>query len=397
MNTDLQKKEVRLGRRWRSWISFFRAVFAPALNFKCDDYTLDTPFIVVSNHVTNWDPFFVGLNFPRNNIHFVAGEAIFKHGLLSKGMQFFVDPIPRRKAANAADTVMRCMRTLRAGGNIGLFAEGETTWNGVTNRIVPSTGKLVRSSGAALVTYRIEGGYFKLPRWSKKMRRIPVHAHVVGIYTPEQLKAMKPLEINALIERDIYENAWERQRQERVVIPGDDRAVGIEKALFLCPKCGGTDTLHGEGNRVRCSCGLDIEYTNLGFFDPPEPFETLLDWDRWQMEQLRERKTEPGQPMFSAPSMTLTRYDDGGKSGRVLGTGTLVQYPEAIELAGTRFPLREISDMAMFKANRLLLSIGTDYYEIRSNRDCNMRKYLAVWKNERSSASGLMRNEECGI
>ena len=381
MNEELQKIEETAERRWRRWLKFFRTFFAPALNFKCETYELDDPFIVVSNHVTNWDPYYVGLNFPRNHIHFVAGETLFQNGFVARFLEHTVSPIPRRKAASAVDTVMRCMRAIRGGGNVGIFAEGETTWNGVSNKIIPSTGKLVRSSGATLITYRIERGYFKHPRWSKTVRRLPVHGHIVGIYKPEQLKAMKPQQINELIERDIYEDAWARQREEQLVIDGDDRAVGIERALFLCPNCGKFDTVHGEGNRIRCSCGLDIEYTKLGFFDPPEPFETVYEWDQWQLAQLRGRTVEDGQALFSAPDATLTHFVDGKKKGTPVCTGTLTQYADALALGDTRFPLSEISDMALFKRKRLLFTVGTEYYEIRTDGECNLRKFFIVWQN----------------
>ena len=37
--------------------------------------------------------------------------------------------------------------------------------------------------------------------------------------------------------------------------------------------------------------------------------------------------------------------------------------------------------MAIVKANILLLTTGDHYYEIRAQRSCCLRKYLAVWQN----------------
>ena len=75
-----------------------------------------------------------------------------------------------------------------------------------------NTGKLVRNSGATLVTYRLEGNYLSAPRWGKGTRRGKINARLVGVYPPEELKKMKPDEITALINKDIFEDAWERQK-----------------------------------------------------------------------------------------------------------------------------------------------------------------------------------------
>ena len=47
--------------------------------------------------------------------------------------------------------------------NVCVFPEGNRTWDGVTAKFLPSIGKLARSSGASLVTYKLTGGYFASP------------------------------------------------------------------------------------------------------------------------------------------------------------------------------------------------------------------------------------------
>lgn len=389
MNTKLKNAEKRLYRWWRFFQTFLARFVVRRFNINAEICDVEGPCIVVSNHVTSWDPLLLALSFPRKNLHYVASEHIFRLGLFSKFLLWVADPIPRRKATTAADTVMACLRRIRAGGSVCVFAEGDASWNGVTGDILPATGKMVRASGATLITFRLEGGYLSLPRWSKVFRKGKMCGHAVGIYKPEQLKAMKPEEINSVISRDIYEDAWARQEKEHIAYKGSNRAVGIEKGLFMCPKCRSIDSLKGVGDLVRCSCGFNVSFTDEGFFDPPAPFKTFLAWDLWQMDELKNSSPECTEVLFSDDSLTLTRIGNDHKEYE-LGCGKLEQHKNAIEIAGRRFELKDISGMAMVKANILLFSVADEYYEIRSEAPRCLRKYLAVWKSGKSAVGSII-------
>ncbi len=125
-----------------------------------------------------------------------------------------------------------------------LFAEGNRSYNGVTGPIFPATGKLAKATGASLVTYRFEGGYLTTPRWSRSTRKGNMRGYVVNVYSPEQLKTMSPEEVNQRIREDIMEDAFDRQLTMPYRYKGKDLAKGLEHALYFCPKCGKTGTLH---------------------------------------------------------------------------------------------------------------------------------------------------------
>ena len=365
-------------RVWR----FLMTVAVPVwkyFNVHADDCQVEGPCLIVSNHVSAWDPVFLTRCFRRKPVHYVASEHLFRNGLMSKILNYAVSPIARRKASGAADTGLTCLRRLRAGHNVGLFAEGEASWDGANIDIFPATGKMARTSGATLVTCRIEGAYLTVPRWTKKIRRGRINCRVVGVYPPEQLKKMKPDEITQLINRDIHEDAWERQKQEHVRFKAKNRAEGIETGYYICPSCRGIGTVKGEGDMVRCGCGFEVFYSEEGFLEPAEPFETLRQWNLWQEETFAAMDFEPGQLMFSDEGMSLRLLDD--KHGQQqIDTGSLCQYPESLSCGEHSFKLDEINDMSMVKRNILLFTVGENYYEIRSENSCCMRKYIAAWK-----------------
>ncbi len=367
---------------WKALYTLMRPPLQRLFHATHEDLNIEGPVLLIPNHACAWDPLLVGLSLPKKQIYFVASEHLFRLGPVSKLIEYLLEPIPRRKAATGTDTVKACLRHLKAGHSICLFAEGEQTWDGRNIPIFPATGKLVKSSGATLVTFRLEGNYLSIPRWGKGIRRGRVHGHPIGIYPPAQLKAMTPKEINALIQRDITENAWERQRRDPVAFRGKNRAQGLERALYLCPRCHRLDSLHTEGNRIFCSCGLDLEYTETCFFQPADPFLTLADWDDWQREQLRKRAfphdAETGL-LFSDGGVTLSRLRPGHKE-EYLGAGGLQMYEDRLVCADRSFPLRHISNMADVLASRLLLTVDGEYYEIRSRNGVSFRKYLEIWR-----------------
>ena len=371
--------EKRLGR-WKFLYTLMHRFLLRRFALEAEPCRADGPCLIIANHVTNWDPLLLAMSFPDKPIRFVASEHIFRHGFISRLLMWLVAPIPRRKAASGADTVMAVLRALRDGESVCIFAEGDATWDGLTHPVFPATGKLARMSGVTLVTYRLEGGYLTSPRWAINRRRGKMRGAAVKIYSPEELKAMKGPEITAGIDRDLFEDAWSRQRREHVRYAGRDRAEGIERGFFICPKCGGMETIRGAGDHVKCECGLDLLYTEEGFFSPPDPIETLSEWEMLQTVALRRILRDTGGEIFSDPGLRFRKIGEGHRETE-LGEGTLRQYPDALLCADRRFPLAEIDSMAMVKANILLFSVGDDYYEIRASKPCCLRKYLLAWQN----------------
>ena len=367
-------------KRWRFLQRLMRGFVARRFNMTAQPCQTDGPCLIVANHVTNWDPLLLAMSFPERPVRFVASEHIFRHGFLSKLLEWLVAPIPRKKAASGADTVMAVLRALKAGDTVCLFAEGDASWDGLSHPVFPATGKLARMAGVPLVTYRLEGGYLSLTRWAKFRRLGRMRGAAVGIYSPEELKAMKGPAITALIDRDLYEDAFARQRTEHVRFQGQNRAEGIERGFFLCPKCGKIGGVRGVGDRVLCACGLNLLYTEEGFFDPPDPVGTLAEWETVQQSALKDICAKAEGLLFSDGDMTLREIGAGHRE-TLLGRGELRQYPDAIELGGRRFPLSEIDSMAMVKAGMLLFSVGDRYFEIRAAGGACLRKYLLVWQN----------------
>ena len=74
--------------------------------YRCEiSRKLTENYIVLANHVTDFDPVFVGASFPRQ-MYFVASEHVFRLGWVSKLINFLVAPIARRKGSKGFDAAM---------------------------------------------------------------------------------------------------------------------------------------------------------------------------------------------------------------------------------------------------------------------------------------------------
>ena len=374
---------------YRRHVALFRAlakIMIPPISLLFhlthEDLRVDGPVLLIPNHSNAWDPLLVGTSLKNKHVYFVASEHLSRLGLVSRVLNWVIGPIPRRKASVGTDTVKACLRHFRAGHSVCLFAEGEQCWDGRTASVFPATGKLARASGATLVTFRVEGGYLSLPRWGRDIRRGKVHVHPVGIYPPEQLQKMTPKEINELIERDISEDAWARQRAHPVRYRSRRRAQGLERALYACPGCRCIGTLQTEGDRIFCRCGFSRSYTETGFFSPETPFASIAEWDQWQKKLLLERDfPRHGDLLFFDRDMELSRIQKD-HSEELLAAGDLRQYSDRLVLGTWSFPLADIGTMAMVLSHLLLLNINGEYYQIRAKKDVNLRKYLEIWKEK---------------
>lgn len=377
-------KPGHLDKKWKIICGiggpFIRRIF----RFEHENCAPEGPCLVIANHVTNFDPLLLAVSFGKKPMCFVASEHLFRKGWMTKVIRWLFDPIARRKGASGMETSMSIARKLKAGETVCLFAEGETTWDGLTQKIFPATGNLARIPGVKLVTYRLEGGYLTAPRWANAMRKGKMRGHIVNTYTQEDLKGMNGAQITQLIDRDIFEDAWERQRAEPVRYKGKNLAENIEVALFACPRCKRLGTVHGVGDRVLCECGLDVKFTEYGLFEPAEPFENMHQWEVWQQEILKAGGYVREGSKLSDEGLVLTEVTQA-HGEREAASGTLEFLPDRLKIADAEFPFGEISSMALLQRRKLVFTHNDRYYELRREKPLCMRKYLACWNNFRQN------------
>lgn len=361
---------------------------------------LKSPTIILANHTTDWDPMFLSASF-SDHMYFVASEHMFRWGALSKLIVFLAAPIARAKATNDSRTVKQILRSLSGGANVCIFAEGNRSFNGETTEIPLSIAKLVRQSGAQLVTYRIEGGYFTQPRWGKTLRRGLVKGTPLNTYSPEFIKQQSEESLLQIIEQDLYVNAYEAQTSQPVSYKGKRLAENLETILYLCPTCKGIATIKSKDGQISCTCGLQLQYTSFGYLQSvtqvATPFQTLLDWDHWQKAELKKLVTEENPfreetPLTSDEGQSLYRIQKR-EAAELIGKGRLTLYVNRLTFEPNHtedmlkaptalvFPVEQVSAIAVHGQMDLVFSTTEgDYYEITSTMPRSATKYIELFQ-----------------
>lgn len=337
---------------------------------------LPETYIVLSNHTTDFDPIFVAMSFPKF-MHFVASEHVARWNFLSTLINFAFAPIWRYKGSVAASTVIDVFKKVKDKKNVALFAEGARTWDGVTGSILPSTGKMVKKARCGLVTYKIVGGYFASPRWSQSnTRKGYVHGAPVNVYTQEQLEEMTVDEINEAINRDLYEDAYERQLQEPKKYTGKDLAKYMENLLFICPKCGKIDTIQTCHNKVTCSaCDLSFTYNEYGMLEGSN-FKTvkeLSDWQRLEVENIA--KTDAIYTASGGRMITVKKHEE-----TLVAEGPITLSSSSLICGDIEMPLTTISDMSIHGRRGLVFTAQKQYYELVPSKEANALKFLWLYE-----------------
>ncbi|HTX74425.1 MAG TPA: 1-acyl-sn-glycerol-3-phosphate acyltransferase [Rectinemataceae bacterium] len=345
---------------------------------------LRPPYILVSNHVNLLDPFILG-SLVREPVYWITSDGNMRSRIMRVLLRL-VGSIPKAKAIPDIETVNWTVRVIRERrGVVGVFPEGQQTWDGSTLPLIPSTAKLLKLLKVPVVGTVIRGGFLSLPRWSWARRRGRIDVEFRLLFTPEQLRALSVDELQKQLEGGLQhdECAWEER--ERVAYQALRKAEHLELALFMCPRCEAIGSLRSARSRFFCtSCGMalsvDIHGAFRGTRGETPPFRNLRDWDRWQhgalaglVERTRQREAaeRPLQqrPLFSDAGALLLR---GHKMNplRAVRSGTLILYSDRIELAtllGERlsFPLSSIEGIGVLKRNLLEFYVGRDLYQVR--------------------------------
>ena len=198
--------ERQYARTWRILRGLVNGIFCKIYAYEYQPVqSAAKACLVVANHNTDLDPVLVGLAF-RRPMRFVASEHVFRKGIASWLLRKVFNPISRIKGSTDASAALGMIRSLRKGENVCMFAEGNRSFSGVTGPIAATVGKLIKSSGATLITFKLEGGYLTTPRWSKTLRRGRMRGYCVHEYSPEELSDMTAEAVNAAVATDLFED-----------------------------------------------------------------------------------------------------------------------------------------------------------------------------------------------
>lgn len=381
-NEDVQKRIKRQERTFK----FLRPLLGPVIrgivNYEYEEIPeVEGPYLLLANHNTDLDPILLSMSSKRA-LSFVATEKITRMGIIGKLAVTLADPILHRKGKNGKKTVLSILSRLKEGRSVAMFPEGNRSFNGLSCEMSKTNARLIQSSGSTLITYRFEGGYLTSPRWGKGLRKGRMRGKLSGVYSPNELKEMSLDEINELLRRDLFVDAYADQEADPVRYRGKKRAEGIETAVFMCPDCGEIGTLESLGNEVSCYCGFKAVYDEYGYLVKEDGTRlTVTDLDRSQRKKLSELvRLNGGFPVFK-DRVTMNVIDTLHKV-TLKKEAEISAYPDRIVIDGEGYSFERVEGIAVHRKNLLIVNIAEmeDHFEFTGSKRFSALKYMYLFR-----------------
>lgn len=130
------------------------------------------PAVVLANHVSFLDSVILGF-FSRRTIWFMAKNSEYAHPFM-KWFLRHASTFPVRRYTTDVLAVKNAVRVVSQGHVLGIFPEGERSWDGSMLPLKIGTVRLVLALGVPVVPVGIRGAYELMPRWTHAIRRTPV-------------------------------------------------------------------------------------------------------------------------------------------------------------------------------------------------------------------------------
>ncbi len=310
------------------------------------------PAILIANHASYLDPVFVLAAADRYARFLTKAEA------MRKGFTrwFFTraGSIPTSRYRIDPAAVRGLFSALKAKEIVGVFPEGERTWDGRPFPVNPTVKRLLSHAGAPIIPVRIEGSYGLYPRWAKYPRPGPLK---VTFFPP--------------VGSDKVEEAL-----SKIAVVTDGRAWlsrsarGIELVLWACPTCHALGSIETHGKRVHCtSCGATWRIdrrlrlhaaggdsvTLAGLVSALSPAEILGGRD-------------------ALTSIGEVDVLSGGRDLTLVATGVITYRNKSIQVGGHAFPLARARILRLEGKDRLDIGFpGGERLRLRFHRDSPLK------------------------
>ena len=361
----------------------------------------NTPYLILLNHQTPFDQFFVGMAF-KGPIYYLATEDIFSMGFLSSIIRYIVAPIPIKKQTSDVKAVKQCIRVAREGGTICIAPEGNRTYSGRTEYMNDSIASMAKMLKLPIAIYRLEGGYGVEPRWSDVVRKGKMRGYVSQVIEPEEYKDMSNEELFSIIEKGLY--------VDEACISGEfhhkKRAEYLERAMYVCPFCG-LSRFESKNEFCECkNCGAKIEYTptkEIKGIDCDFPFKFVADWYDYQKEFINKLDINE---YIAAPI-----YHDEADVFEVIINKKKVPFKAnaSISLYGDKIVFNEgnpdelklnfseTAAVSVLGRNKLNIYYGDKVYQLKGDKRFNALKYVHIYYRHKNVTKGEKDEQFLGL
>ncbi len=130
------------------------------------------PAVILSNHSSFFDSIILGV-LPKRYIWYMTKSSQYKSDFLRWFLKF-AKSFPVRRYTTDVLAVRNAIRVVQQGHILGIFPEGERSWDGSLLPFKQGTIRLILALGHPVIPVGISGSYGIMPRWTSKIKRAPV-------------------------------------------------------------------------------------------------------------------------------------------------------------------------------------------------------------------------------
>lgn len=242
------------------------------------------PAIVLATHTSDADHILSGMTMYPIRPTYIVSEH-FLHKRDSAALLKLMHVISKKMFTPDISTIMNIMRAKKENAIIVIFAEGRQSCYGHTLPIAEGTAELIKKLGVDVYSWKGNGAYLTFPKWRNNGddRIGKIHCVLKQIMTAQEAQEKSINEIKSLAEQVVCHD-------DELAMPGVEyksktMAEGIDKILFKCPICFKEDGILGEGNHIKCSCGLDATL-DASYRLHGAPFDRINQWFEWQQDNM---------------------------------------------------------------------------------------------------------------
>ena len=326
------------------WKILFEKKYGVSYTFEKDFRKEKGPYIMVSNHASRLDYIFTGIPLLPNCYNYVAGYNEFHRSHLT-GVFKLLQVIPKKNFTPDIYTIKEVSRVLNDGGKVFIFPEGMSSISGANQPVAIGTGKFIKHFGVPVYYSKIRGGYLTSTKYNLTDRYGKVEVTFGQMFTPEEIAALSPEEIEAKLNKELYHDDYAWNKEKKYAYKNNGKiAENLEDLLYYCPKCGKEFTMKGEGNRFFCTeCGngatiLDT-YEMLPFDESCVIPETQTAW--FALQRANARIAVQADDFCLQTKVKLGNLPDyamlkNQKTSEIVGEGVITLNKDGFTYEGTR-------------------------------------------------------------
>lgn len=285
------------------------------------------PAIVVATHTCDEDHILSALTLYPVRPTYVVSEHFMKNPSTARLLKL-MHVITKKMFTPDVSTIINIMKAKHENAVIVIFPEGRLSPYGHTHPVTEGTAELIKKLGVDLYSWKAEGAYLTFPKWRDKgdSRIGKINASVKKLLSADEVREKSISEIKEITEKAILHD--DELAMQGVKFKNPAIANGVDRILYKCPACLKEGKIMGEGNHIRCECGLDATL-DCCYRLQGAPFTRINEWYEWQQNSI-----DTENEVLTAKAR-LGCCKDGGFMDAFAGEGEIYLDKEIFKLSGT--------------------------------------------------------------